>query len=214
MGLIPEIVNRRRILDLAWWSMAISPSARFKNRMRLAAPISKQRRPLTHTGSLRPLPDSIRSRKSDAQMGILTAWRRPKQNKRVRGKSGETESGFARLPRCRPAESDLARSARKSKKSYCAPGRPFQDVGRSRLFLETQGLPEHQLGASMRRGGGRRVPLAHPKAREQGHSERDREGCDTKPLYYTEQSRLRPAQHSPAENTPQGRPIPKRAIPP
>ena len=126
MGLIPEIVNRRRILDLAWWSMAISPSARFKNRMRLAAPISKQRRPLTHTESLRPLPDSIRSRKSDAQMGILTAWRRPKQNKRVRGKSGETESGFARLPRCRPAESDLARSTRKSKKSYGHQGAHFK----------------------------------------------------------------------------------------
>jgi len=146
VGLIPEIVNRRRILDLAWWSMAISPSARFKNRMRLAAPISKQRRPLTHTESLRPLPDSIRSRKSDAQMGILTAWRRPKQNKRVRGKSGETESGFARLPRCRPAESDLARSTRKSKKSYWAPGRPFQGVGRSRALSGDARTPGARAG--------------------------------------------------------------------
>src|SRR5450759_4909358 len=129
----------------------------------------------------------------DAHVGTVATWRRPTQVKRARGKSGEKESEFADCQDAGPRKSDLARSARKSKKSYCAPGRPFQDVGRSRLFLETQGLPEHQLGASMRRGGGRRVPLARPKAREQGHSERDREGCDTKPLHYTEQRRRRPA---------------------
>src|ERR1035441_2234024 len=64
-------------------------------------------------------------------MGILAAWMEPKQKRRARGKSCEKESGFARLPRCRPAESDLARSARTSRKSYWAPGHPFQDVGRS-----------------------------------------------------------------------------------
>src|ERR1017187_7863710 len=35
-------------------------------------------------------------------MRILAAWRRPRQNKRACGKTGEKESGFARSPRCRP----------------------------------------------------------------------------------------------------------------
>jgi hypothetical protein len=61
------------------------------------------------------------------------------------------------------------------------------------LFPETQGLPERGLGVCMSWGRGTRVPLARPKAQERVNSERDREGCDTKPLYYRKQGRRRPA---------------------
>ena len=57
------------------------------------------------------------------------------------------------------------------------------------LFPETQGLSERGLGGSMSWGRGTRVPLARRKAQEQRNSERDREGCDTKPVYYRKQSR-------------------------
>src|ERR1017187_2014389 len=111
-------------------------------------------------------------------MGISATGRRPKQNKRARGKSGEKESGFARLPRCRPAESDLARSARKSKKSYWAPVPPFKMSVGAALSPETRGLPERGLGVCMswgrgtpgagrRRTGRRKVPLTEdPTQRE------------------------------------------------
>src|ERR1039458_8457419 len=78
------------------------------------------------------------------------------------------------------------------------------------FFPETQGLPERGLGSSMSWGRGTRVPLARPKAQEQGNSERDREGCDTKPLYYRKPCRRSPAKNSPAQSTP-GKTHPKES---
>src|ERR1017187_3049483 len=74
------------------------------------------------TGGRRRLPDPHEHADVDTtgKLGYWRAGRGPKENKKARGQSGKKESGFARLPRCRPAESDLARSARKSKKSYWA----------------------------------------------------------------------------------------------
>src|ERR1035441_6613724 len=141
---------------------------------------------------VRPLADFQRR----CQNGTLAGGgdpNRTKQKKWACGKSGEKESGFARLLRCRPAESDLARSARKSKKSHRAPVPPFKMSAGATLSPETRGLPERGLAVSMSWGRGTRVPLARPKALEQGNSGRNREGCDTKPLYYRKHGGRRPA---------------------
>src|ERR1039458_1984350 len=113
------------------------------------SPISKCRRPSTQTGSLWPQPDWKRSRKNDAQIdGGMDGVEATQTEQKARDKSGEKENGFARLPRCRPAESDLARSARKSKKSYWATVPPFKMSAGAALSPETQGLPERGLGVS------------------------------------------------------------------
>jgi hypothetical protein len=96
--------------------------------------------------SVRPLADFQRR----CQNGTLAGGgdpNRTKQKKWACGKSGEKESGFARPLRCRPAESDLARSARKSKKSYWAPGPPFQDVGRSHALSGDARTPGARAGS-------------------------------------------------------------------
>ena len=63
-------------------------------------------------------------------------------------------------------------------------------------------------------GRGTRVPRARPKAQEQPNSERGREGCDTKPVYYRKQSRPGRRRTARRKVSPKGKPIPKRAIPP
>jgi hypothetical protein len=104
--------------------------------------------------------------------------------KRARGKSGEKESEFADCQDADPRNlilHDQPESRRSCIGHHCP---HFKMSAGAALFLETQGLPEHGLGVSMSWGRGTRVPPARPKSGEPGNSERDREGCDTKPLYY------------------------------
>src|ERR1017187_332036 len=92
-------------------------------------------------------------------------------------------------------------------------GTHFKMSAGATVHPETQGLPERGLGGSMSWGRGTRVSLARPKALEQGNSKRDREGVtQSRPI--TESTAGAGWRRTARRKSPQGRPIPKRAIPP